>query len=87
MFLLNGGAVSWLSKKQPVVVLSTSEAEYIALSSAAQEAIWLHRLLNDFRNTHNRVTIMEDNQGALALLKNPVFYSRTKHINIHYHFI
>ena len=80
--------MSWLSKKQAVVALSTSEAEYVALSSAAQEAIWLKRLLIDLNVIHDcPIVIQEDNQGAIAMSKNPVFHGRTKHIDIRYHFI
>ena len=68
-FLLGGGAVSWLSMKQAVVALSTSEAEYIALSSAAQEAMWLKKLLPELGISTECVKLMEDNQGAIALAK------------------
>ena len=84
-----GGPISWLSKKRPIVALSTSEAEYIALSSASQEAVWLRQLLTTtLRVSSNKpVTIMEDNQGAIAMLKNAIAHSRTKHIDIRYHYI
>ena len=79
LFIMAGGPISWLSKKQPIVALSTSEAEYIALSSASQEAVWLRRLLTTtLRVSSNKpVTIMEDNQGAIAMSKNPIAHSRT----------
>ena len=61
-FVMSGGAVSWLSQKQATVALSTSEAEYVALGSAAQEAIWLQQLLFDFRaNPEATINIFEDN--------------------------
>ena len=68
------GPISWLSKKQPIVALSTSEAEYIALSSASQEAVWLRQLsTTTLRVSSNKpLTIMEDNQGAIAMSKNPI---------------
>lgn len=87
LFLLGGGAVSWLSKKQPVVALSTSEAEYVALSSAAQEAVWLRRMLTELGASPECVILMEDNQSAIALAKNPVSHARTKHIDIRYHYV
>ena len=87
IFLLSGGAVSWLSKKQATVALSTAEAEYIALSQAAQEGIWLKRLLCDLGVESMPTVILEDNQGAIAIAKNPVNHSRTKHIDIRYHYI
>ena len=65
--------ISWLSKKQAVVALSTSEAEYIALSLATQEAVWLRRLLTDLMAPPDGPTIlMEDNQGAIAIARNPI---------------
>lgn len=87
LFLLAGGAVSWLSKKQPVVALSTCEAEYVALSLATQEAVWLRRMLTELGASPECVLLMEDNQGAIALAKNPVAHARTKHIDIRYHHI
>ncbi|XP_061886352.1 uncharacterized protein LOC133636375 [Entelurus aequoreus] len=87
VFLLSGGAVSWLSKKQATVALSTAEAEYIALSQAAQEGIWLKRLLSDLGVKTMSTVILEDNQGAIAIAKNPVNHSRTKHIDFRYHYI
>jgi hypothetical protein len=88
IFVLSGGAISWLSKRQPTVALSTTEAEYISLSQATQEAVWLRRLLNDLKGSDiDSVLIMEDNQGAIALAKNPVAHARTKHIDVRYHFI
>ena len=67
LFLLAGGAVSWLSKKQTVTALSTSEAEYVALSTAAQEAAWLQKLFTDLRMPTKVTVIKEDSQGAIAL--------------------
>lgn len=87
IFLLNGGAVSWLSRKQATVALSTTEAEYVALSQAAQEGTWLRRLLSDLGMDTTPTVILEDNQGAIAIAKNPVDHSRTKHIDIRYHYI
>ena len=88
LFLLAGGPISWQSKKQGVVALSTCEAEYVALSAAVQEAIWLKKLLADLGVVPKQpVVIMEDNQGALAVAKNPIAHTRTKHIDIRYHFI
>jgi hypothetical protein len=87
VFLFAGGAVSWFAKKQPVVALSTAEAEYTALSFAVQEAVWLRRLLKDLGiEQQNPTVIKEDNQGCIAMIKNPVSHTRTKHIDIKYHF-
>ena len=83
-----GGALSWLSKKQPIVALSTSEAEYVALSSATQEAVWLRKLLSDLGVAPDEPTVlMEDNQGAIAIARNPVAHARTKHFDIRHHYV
>ena len=88
VFIMSSGAVSWLSQKQSTVALSTAEAEYIALGSATQEAIWLRQLLVDLKvNISTPLEILEDNQGTIAMAKNPVGHKRTKHIDIRYHFI
>uniref|UniRef100_A0AAV1UU28 Polyprotein n=1 Tax=Peronospora matthiolae TaxID=2874970 RepID=A0AAV1UU28_9STRA len=88
-FILNNGYVSWRSKKQSTVALSSTEAEYMALTEAAQEAIWLKALLCelDEMRSDEAVKIYEDNQGSIALAKNPEFHKRTKHIDIRYHFV
>ena len=89
LFLMTGGPISWLSKKQAVVALSTSEAEYVALNSVTQEAVWLQKLLfSDLQVTSQEPTmLMEDNQGGISIAKNPIAHSRTKHIDIRYHYI
>ncbi len=88
VFLLGGAAVSWLAQRQPVVALSSTEAEYIALSSAAQQVVWLRRLLYDIGMERKEPTnLYEDNQGAICLAKNPVAHRRTKHIDIRHHFV
>ena len=87
IFLMSGGPISWLSKKQAIVTLSTSEAEYVALSLAVQEAVWLRRLLSNIQDLQDEpITIMEDNQGAIGIAKKPVAHSKTKHIDIRYHY-
>lgn len=88
VFLLAKRAVSWLSKKEATVALSTTEAEYVALSTATQEAIWLRKLLADVGNPlEEPIVVSEDNQGDIAMAKNPVGHARTKHIDIRYHFV
>ena len=88
IFLLRGAAISWKSSKQTCVALSTTEAEYVALSAAAQEAMWLQLLTSDLLNKSIReTTILEDNQSAICLAKSQQVHGRTKHINIKYHFI
>ena len=88
VFMLGKATVAWASKKQSVVALSTTEAEYIALCSATQEAVWLRRLLQSLREGQARpTTIFEDNRGAISLSKNPKDHTRTKHIDIKYHYV
>ena len=89
LFVMTGGAVSWMSKKQATVALSTTEAEYVALCSATQEAIWLRRLLGDLDGdlVNGPTRILGDNQGAIAIGQNPVAHARTKHIDIKHHFV
>jgi hypothetical protein len=87
IFKLGDSTISWGSKKQSVVALSTTEAEYIALSLACQEAVWLRNLLGDFKLKQEETIIYEDNQGAITLSKNPSNHSRTKHIDIKYHYV
>ena len=82
------GVISWASKKQSVVALSSTEAEYIAASLASQEAVWLRSLLGDISFVQKEPTVIkEDNQGTIALSRNPEYHPRTKHIDIKYHFI
>ncbi len=88
MFSLCGAPISWSSRKQTSVALSTAEAEYVALSSAAQEAVWLRRLASELRFKQSEPTVIfEDNQSAMAMSQNPQFHRKTKHIDIRYHFI
>ncbi len=83
--MLCDGAVSWKSQKQRCVALSTAEAEYVAMSAAVQESVWLHQLISELTDSSlgiNPVLIYEDNQAAIAMAKNPQF-----HIEIKHHFI
>ncbi|GKD61054.1 retrovirus-related pol polyprotein from transposon TNT 1-94, partial [Tanacetum coccineum] len=69
------------------VALSTTEAEYMALTEAVKEAIWLRGLSEELGVELNTVSVNCDNQGAIHLSQNHVFHKRTKHINVRYHFI
>jgi hypothetical protein len=87
-FTLGSTMVSWCSRKQSSVALSTTEAEYIALSVAVREAVWLHKLLTDlFDHEMDPTTIHCDNQSCVKLSENPVFHDKSKHIEIKYHYI
>ena len=88
VFSLGTGAISWSSKRQPTVALSSTEAEYRAACYAACEAIWLRRLLSELGFPQTGSTLVRcDNQSCIALAKNPVFHARTKHIEIQYHYV
>ena len=88
IFLQGGAAISWKSSKQTCVALSTAEAEYVALSAAVQEAVWLQQLTSDLLSRSIQETsILEDNQSAICLAKNQQVHGRTKHIDIKYHFV
>jgi hypothetical protein len=87
-FHLGQGAVTWSSKKQYIIALSSTEAEYIAQTHAAKEALWLRTFWAEMQNAEpTTMTINCDNQGAIALSKDNKFHARTKHIDIRYHFI
>ena len=84
----SSGAVSWSSKKQEVTVLSNTEAEYIAATSAACQGVWLRRLLSDMGVVQSKPTILFcDNKSTISIAKNLSMHGRSKHIDIHYHFI
>lgn len=87
-FNLGSGVFSWGSKKQATVAQSTAEAEYVAAAGAVNQAIWLSRILEDMGAKQQKpVEIYCDNKSAIAMAKNPVYHSRTKHIAIKYHFL
>ncbi|GJX83329.1 retrotransposon protein, putative, ty1-copia subclass [Tanacetum coccineum] len=83
----HGCVVSWKAMLQHVVALSTTKADYMALTEAVKEAIWLRGLLEELGVELNTVAVNCDNQGAIHLSRNHVFHERTKHINVRYHFI
>ena len=88
VFQFGNATISWSSRKQPKVAKSSTEAEYVALNSATQEAIWLRRLMKGFgKQTDAPTTVYEDNQGTIELAKNAKYHSRTKHIDICHHFV
>eukprot|EP00253_Pinus_taeda_P011447 PITA_11447 len=88
VFHMGSGAISWASKKQPVVSLSTIEAEYVAATVAACQAVWLRRVLRDLCHEQEKgTTIYCDNSSAIALSKNSIFHKRAKYIDTKFHFI
>ena len=87
IFMLAGAPISWQSRAQATVALSSTEAEYIALAGAAQEAIWFLQVLREFTFAITApVLIYEDNQSTIKLVQNPVFHKKSKHVDIKYHF-
>ena len=87
-FHFGQGAVSWSSKKQAVVALSSTEPEYIAQTHGAKEAIWIRNFVTEIQGkTQGSLTMFCDSQGAITLSKDNKFHSRMKHIDLRYHFI
>ncbi len=87
VFTLGSAAVSWVSKLQKIVALSTTEAEYVALTEASKEMVWLQGLMKELGMEQGDAKLYSDSQSAIHLAKNAAFHSRTKHIDIRYHFI
>lgn len=87
-FMLGGGAVSWASKKQPIVTLSTTEAEYVAAAYGACQAVWLRNVLENVGVDQGTGTLlMCDNSSTIKLSKNLVLHGRSKHIHVRYQFL
>ncbi|MEQ5167072.1 Ty1/Copia family ribonuclease HI, partial [Citrobacter youngae] len=84
---LGGRLVSWFSKKHNSIATSTAEAEYIAAGSCCAQILWMMQQLKDYGVTAKEVSIMCDNTSTIAITQNPMLHSRTKHIDIKYHFI
>ena len=86
-FIFGGAPISWEARKQRTVALSSTEAEYMALSEATKEALYLRDILNNIGLINECVTLFNDNQGAMKLAQNSNYHSRTKHIDVRHHFI
>jgi len=89
VFMLNSGAVSWSSKKQPIVTLSTTEAEFVVVVAAcASQVVWMRRIMGSFNLLQSdSTTIYCDNSLTIELSKNPILHGRSKHIDIRFHFL
>jgi hypothetical protein len=88
VFMMAGGAVSWSSKRQATVALSTVEAEYVAMSRCAQQMVWMHSWLSEVDIDYTKPGMIRgDNRGALALTKNTKDHGKVKHIDIRHHYI
>lgn len=87
VFTIGKSIVSWESRKQKTVALSSTEAEYISLTDTCKEGLFIRKFLKDIINKNIVITIHNDNQSALKLCKNSLYHSRTKHIDVRHHFI
>jgi hypothetical protein len=87
VFTIGGTTVSWISKLQKVVALSTTEAEYVASTEASKEMIWLQRFMEELGKKQENNRLYCDSQSAVHLAKNSTFHSKTKHIQLRYQFI
>jgi len=88
MFSFGSGVVSWSSKKQPTIALSNTEVEYRGVTVVVCEVVWLQKLLSDLGQLVDApVVIYFDNISSILLANNPIYHVRTKHIEVHYHFI
>ncbi|KAH9667758.1 Integrase catalytic domain-containing protein [Citrus sinensis] len=87
VFILAGSAVSWVSKLQIVVALSTIEAKYMAATQVCKESVWIQRLLEELGHKQEKIFVFCDSQSALHIARNPAFHSRTKYIGVKYHFV
>jgi len=79
--------VSWSSKKQNSIALSTAEAEYVAAGACYAQLLWMKQTLRYFGSEQSKIPLLCDNEGAIKLADNPVNHSRTKHIDIRHHFL
>jgi len=87
-FLIDGGAISWSSKCQEIVSLSTTKSEYVATTHTTKEALWLRSFIGQiFEPFTNPITLFSDNQSAITLTKDHQYHAHMKHIDIHFHFI
>ncbi|XP_075479527.1 secreted RxLR effector protein 161-like [Primulina tabacum] len=88
VFMMCGGAVAWSSRKQPIVTLSTTEAEFVAAAACACQAIWMRRILKEIGHVQDDgMLLMCDNTSTIKLSKNPVLHGRSKHIRVRFHFL
>ena len=90
VFLMQGAPISWRSKRQECVALSTAEAEYIAATEATKESLFLKGIINTFLPIGRQlrtITIKGDNESCIRIRRNPEFHQRMKYIDLRYHFI
>lgn len=85
VFMFAGGSICWKSTLQDTIALSTIEAEYMAVTEAAKEAVWLRGLVGQLGFKEDNIVLQCDSQSAIHLAKNQVYRARTKHIDVRYH--
>ena len=86
-YTLGGTTVSWVSKLQKIVALSTIKAEYVAMTKTSKDPMWLQPFLEELGHKYKRSVLHCDNQSVIHLAKNPIYHARTKHIQVWHHFI
>jgi hypothetical protein len=87
-YLFCGAAISWASKKQPTIALSSTEAEYMAVTHAGKEAVFLQHLYGDVGiPIQTPLFLLVDNQSMIQIAENPIFHARSKHIEVRHHWI
>ena len=87
VFTVFGSAISWKANLQAVVALSTTEAEFMAVTEAVKEALWLKGVLAELGFEQQSLSVFCDSQGAIHLSKHQVFHERSKHIDVRLHFV
>ena len=87
LFKLASGIICWQSRAQSTIALSSTEAEYMALSDCSRQAVWIKSVLSELGRNIGPVPICADNQGSIFIASNPVQERRTKHIDVRYHYI
>ena len=89
--LVGNAAVTWASKKQRTIASSTTEAEYVSMCQASKNIVWATRFIKELHLekalNNSPIQLLGDNQGALGLIENPEHHSRTKHIDVQYHYV
>jgi hypothetical protein len=89
VFMIGGGAISWNSKQQPIITLSTTKVEYMVNTQATKETICISKLMMDLGYMEEKkvMVIRCNNQGAISLTKNPTHHAQTKYIDVQHHFV
>jgi hypothetical protein len=87
VYTLGGTGMCWTSRLQKIVALSTMKAKHVAMIEVGKEMVWLQGFLDELGKKNEKGVLHSDSQSAIFLAKNPAYHSRTKHIQLRYHFI